>query len=427
MKKVAGIKIISTPKPIYLLTTYGLIGLTCVCLMATIQFHRLGAPFLLKNYIIPILVGTISGLLVGWLQLRIYRLLTQERQAVLSLQEQRQQTLAILESIPDGLLAIDNNGTIQMANEQASKMLAIPQKRILGHQLDAILPITTTDNNQLMVQFDNYCQTTQLKNITSTTSTIKSTNAQDQARIVLLHDNSAAQRIDQIKAEFISNATHNLKTPITAITGYTELLLDQQNFSAEQTAEFLHYINDNAWKLDSLVNNLLDINRAESGRKISLSTQPYTAVKLFSALKKYCRTKNTPDRIFFKPNDTNCALNIDIVKLEIVLENLVSNAIKFSPKNSPITISGKQQGSRYVLSVRDEGIGMTQDQCPQIFNKFYRVDGSDSGKQGFGLGLTLVKNIIESHGGEIWATSMPKQGTTLSFSLPIIDTVGHDN
>ena len=107
------------------------------------------------------------------------------------------------------------------------------------------------------------------------------------------------------------------------------------------------------------------------------------------------------------------------------MENLISNAIKFSPAGGLIGIAGKQLGSSYEIMISDEGIGMTDEECAHIFDKFYRTDASDTAIEGIGLGLTLVKKLIEAHGGEIHVSSVPHQGTTVSFNLPIRETELH--
>ncbi|MDY0189958.1 MAG: ATP-binding protein [Desulfuromonas sp.] len=415
------------------LLAYMLIAIIILCIFSTIQKSVNGYPMNLKGYILPCIVGSISGLFIGLLQLRIYRLLHQE-------QQERDRTLDILTSISDGLLVTDSTGQITLVNEMATQMLELSSEQLKGSTLAQALASATGDNsisdNQVNPvgssnQFTIICSAGGLRSLKGTTSALRSSSPRSNALIMLLYDNTEEQHIDRMKSEFISSATHNLKTPITAITGYTELLLSEQEFSPEQTTEFLNYIYEKSWELDTLINNMIDINRAEAGRKISLNRDSTTTDALFNRVQHYCNRQETS--CTFSCAEPECAypLYIDQQKIAKVLENIIDNAIKFSPNGGRITITGSPapdpHSGYYQVSISDEGIGMNPQQCQRIFDKFYRADSSDSGKKGIGLGLTLAKNLIEAHDGKIVATSKLGQGTTLSFYLPISDTAEHEN
>ncbi len=423
-----------------MLFTYILVGIIILCLFSTIQKSINGFSLQLKGYILPAIVGTISGLIVGLLQLRIYRLLHQEQLGTSFLQQERDQTLNILASISNGLMVTDDTEHITLINDIAAQMLELPREQIQGKTLVQVM--TTATGNQNIInkrintvgavnQFTIISNDGSLRSMKGITSALHSSNTSGNSLIMTLHDNTEEQRIDRMKSEFISSATHSLKTPITAITGYTELLQSQQQFTPEQTTEFLNYINDKAWELNALINNLLDINHAEAGQKINLIKDSTSAAPLFDNIRSYCATQNTPCTFSFDVQDSACALYIDQRKINTVVENMVSNAIKFSPAAGTISITGTrancEHAGYYRISVSDKGIGMSTNQCLRIFDKFYRADSSDSGQQGIGLGLTLAKNIVEAHAGEISATSALGQGTTLSFYLPISDTAEHAN
>ena len=237
--------------------------------------------------------------------------------------------------------------------------------------------------------------------------------------MLLLHDNTEEQRIDRMKSEFLSTATHNLKTPITAITGYSELLMDQNQLSADEQKEFLTYIHDKAWQLNKLIDNLLDISRVESGREIRLEKTQVEASKVLQEIKEFCNSQQTRCEFQYQFDQADSLLYIDLAKISQVMENLISNAIKFSPGGGLISLKGQRIGNSYEIKIADEGIGMSDEECCQIFDRFYRADVSEQAPKGFGLGLTLVKQLIEAHGGEIQVTSIPRQGTSISFQLPI--------
>lgn len=407
-----------------------LIGGTTLCLFSIIQKSLAGYPLHLKGFVVPLLFGGFSGLLVGLLFLRNRRLLDQERQSALFWQQEKEKTIDILTSISDGLLVTDRHGCVELVNERAEEFLELSAATITGQTLATLISHATGDDFSTFFDQDNIGSTNQFNIMTRDGSlrTLKGTTSvahNSGAIIMILRDNTAEQRIKRMKSEFTSMATHNLKTPITAITGYSELLLSEQLVTPDQQREFLTYINDKAWQLDKLINNLLDINRLESGRHISLVKEEMPASALFDSVRQYCNQQQTLCTLQLDLHDTACSLFIDRTKMEQVMENLISNAVKFSPDGGQICISSSQQGGRYETTISDEGIGMNEEVCQHMFDKFYRADASDSAKNGIGLGLTLAKELIEAHGGEISAISAPQQGTTITLTLPIRESDLH--
>ena len=437
-------------RPIFYIFFHILGGIALFSLFALAQKAIAGFTLEIKTIIVPITVGTCAGLLVGVLRNHNRQILLKQQQAVQFWQHEKEKTLNILTSISDGLLVTDSSGKIELANNAAEQLLGINKEKLLDtnikETIQAICPTELpsdllSDKNQSTVMLNIKNGDNPSRNVQISTSVTSSANGYDNSIVILLHDYTRELLIDKMKAEFISSATHNLKTPITAITGYSELLQTTTDLSDEDTSDFINLINEKAWELDALVNNMLDINRAEAGRKINLtkSTIPVSAV--FDRLQQYCTQQPDASRFSFELHNSGCQLRIDTNKVAQALENIIDNAIKFSPKATIININGKRMDADdnneikklaapdnhgYLVSISDAGVGMTSSQCQKIFEKFYRVDTSDSAPCGIGLGLTLTKNIIEAHGGKIWATSIPDQGTTLSFYLPISDTAEHE-
>lgn len=407
-----------------------LLGMALLSLFSTIQKSFAGYPIQFQGYIVPLAFGGLSGLFIGELLLRNQILLKQEQQSVLFLQQEKDKTTNILTSLADGLLVTDPNGHVELINEPAQKMLELDRDEIIGQTLAAIF-LRATGNNYSQTFIPSHIGTPfqdtiitkdgSTRTIKGTTSMVHSRQKSTGAMIVLLRDNTEEQRIERMKSEFISSATHNLKTPITAITGYSELLLSRNQIDKEQQHEYLSQINDKAWQLDKLINALLDINQVESGGQIHLLKEPFPASVLFDSARKFCSTQESPCDLRFNINDPSTLLFIDLDKMQQVIENLLSNALKFSPDGGTIRISAHVQDLRYAITIADEGIGMSHEDCQRIFDKFYRTDASRSGRHGIGLGLTLAKKLVEAHGGEIHAESTLGQGTTLTFSLPIRD------
>lgn len=410
------------------LTASLLLGAALLCLFSVIQKALAGYPIEAAGFVVPLLFGSFSGAMIGTFLLRNRRLLEQERLAVAFWQQERDKTTDILTSIADGLIVTSPRGNVELANEAAAQLLEIPTLTMLGQTLPALLHHASGQdfshelnpgNRGNVLMFNVLTRDGRQRSIKGTTSAVHNARLCTGAIILLLHDNTEEQRIDRMKSEFISTAAHNLKTPITAITGYSELLMSQQNLPADQQQEYLGYIYDKAWQLDKLINDLMAISRVEAGRDIHLHKEQVTAAELLESLHHYCQTLTTPCILSFDVHDAEHALFIDLPKLTQALENIISNAVKFSPRGGQVVIQGRLHEQRYLITVCDQGIGMTEEQLSHIFDKFYRADATDTARNGIGLGLTLTKSLIEAHGGQIHATSTPDQGTSISISLPI--------
>jgi signal transduction histidine kinase len=224
---------------------------------------------------------------------------------------------------------------------------------------------------------------------------------------------------DRMKTEFISTAAHELRTPLTSILGFSQVLLSPENLSDAERKEFLSYIHQQARALSGMVADMLDIARIESGQGLALNQVPCTAGELVIQLSPFLQGGPERSRFELAIAAEATPLLVDKAKMAEVFENLLSNAVKYSPPGSPIRIAGEIAGESYRFSVADRGIGMTPEQVARVFEKFYRADASDTAVSGLGLGMSIVRNIVEAHGGKIWVESEPGRGTTAHFLLPL--------
>lgn len=231
--------------------------------------------------------------------------------------------------------------------------------------------------------------------------------------------------MDQIKSDFISTAAHELRTPLTAIMGYTEILLDplsSNSLTEEEKTKFLHEICDRGEVLNQMIEDFLDISRIENGLPIPMDIRnndiTYTLKKAFSYYQLH-EAGYTFQLILAEEADDS-VLTFDRQRICQVLDNLLRNAVKYSPLGSKIVLRGKRMNGGWEISVEDHGIGMNQEQLSRIFDKFYRANPSDTKVKGLGLGMSIVKHIIEAHGGTIRAESQEGKGTAVSFILPQI-------
>jgi PAS domain S-box-containing protein len=417
----------------YLEFTYSLLtGSVLLCLFSAIQKALAGYPMKAAGFTVPLIFGGISGAIIGIYLIRNRHLLIIQQQSAATLQQEKKRTDDIITSIGDGLLVTGDDGRVELVNPAAEELLGLSSEALIGQTLPAIIKqVSTEDHSDFFLpskigscsHIRLITQDGSLRTVHARTAAVHNGQFCNGEVVLLLHDNTAEQRIDRMKSEFLSTATHNLKTPITAITGYSELLMSQQQLSPQEQQEFLGYIHDKAWQLNKLIDNLLDISRVESGREIRLEKEDVKAATVLEEIQNYCASQQTRCEFQYQFEQLDSLLYIDLSKISLALENLINNAIKFSPSGGLITLAGKKTASSYEIKITDEGIGMTDDECCRVFDRFYRADVSERAPQGFGLGLTLVKQLVEAHGGDIQVSSIPRQGTTVSFQLPIRDGV----
>lgn len=225
------------------------------------------------------------------------------------------------------------------------------------------------------------------------------------------------EEIDQLKSEFISIASHELCTPVNTIMGYTELLLDQT--TSGQQKEYLEVIFNKSLALERIVDDLGVVNRIETGESLQVMKEPQDLLKTVNDVCKVYRSRFPEKPIHITLPEGALTLSYDEIRISQVLDNLLSNAVKYSNDiHDAIDVSVVDQEAQVLIQIRDEGIGMTADELKLIYNKFFRGQTEKSAIGGLGLGMAIVKNIVESHNGKIDIVSQRKVGTTVTVTLP---------
>ena len=234
-------------------------------------------------------------------------------------------------------------------------------------------------------------------------------------------ERSELKKINIVKNEFISIAAHELRTPVATIMGYTELLSDQNMidaFNEKQKRGFLSTIYESSERLDKIVDDLLDVSRIESGQKMPLYKKSLSIKTLLEKVINRLSLKSNRNLILEVSTEVPERMEFDNHRIDQVMENLLSNAIKFSPEHSPITIVVETDNHRCSVTITDQGVGMSNEQKDRIYEKFYRADTSDTAVRGLGLGMSIVKQIIDDHDGTILIDSKLSEGTRVCFGLP---------
>jgi len=231
-------------------------------------------------------------------------------------------------------------------------------------------------------------------------------------------DITQKQELDRLKSEFIATAAHELNTPLTAVIGFSELLLSETFKDEQERTEYLTIILNKAHVLERIIEDLLNISRVESGRVIHIEKEDIDLAAMIQRVFDAYRREHPQLKFELNLPATKMEIVADAHKLEQVMENLLSNAVKFSEIGSTIIVTGQLSGGKARISVQDHGIGMTPKQKDQCFEKFYRAHSSDTSRPGLGLGLCIVKAIIEAHGGQISMVSEMDKGTTATVDIP---------
>lgn len=246
--------------------------------------------------------------------------------------------------------------------------------------------------------------------------------------VVVLRDVSTEREVDQLKSSLVSTVSHELRTPLTMVQGFAELLLSRDDLDAKRSHEALEQILGSAQRLGRLIDDLLSVSRIDSGKlhvelgNVDVADAVSEGVRVAESQPVGGRTAVTSGhgRVVVELPPELRQVTADRDKFLQVLVNLISNALKYSGPTSTVRVTALQQKDHVVISVVDEGIGMTEDECAQVFDKFIRADRPEVRRvTGTGLGLYITKSLIEMQHGQIWVKSKLGEGTAFSFSLPI--------
>lgn len=330
----------------------------------------------------------------------------------------------ILRSVADGLLVIDLQRNILLMNPTAEKLLGVNVAG-LPYPLAQLIP-----DSGLHMSLDLAHDTLEEKHIDfqlpgsnkiweGHLSPLLRADGVVAGHIVLLRDVTQARTVERMKSEFVATAAHEFRTPLAAILGFTELLLEPDERSDVERREFLQLVHEKADSLARMVNNLLDISRIESGEELPLDRGPNSLINLIERVLPLFQKSSGSHRFVVEVSPPGILVDVDPDTIEQVLENIIGNAVKYSPAGGTIGVAAHRVDDECRLTVSDQGVGMTSEEAARVFDKFYRADSSNTAVRGTGLGMTIVHHIIEAHGGRIWVESLKGHGTTVSLTLPL--------
>jgi two-component system phosphate regulon sensor histidine kinase PhoR len=348
----------------------------------------------------------------------------QRRQQQTAIEAKAQQQV-LFNSMLEGLLLLDRNRKIYLAN-RAFKSLFGLKVELRGKTVLEALRVHELDDLVNQVEAKGQVLNYELKLpdlserwLQVNAAAISNSTGEREGTILVFHDLTRLKQLERTREEFVANVSHELRTPLSLIKGYVETLLDGARNNPEVAQRFLKIIERNTQRLDLLIQDLLTISALESER-IKLSLQPTSlrplAEKIFADLHARAETKHI-ELVNELPDLKALA---DANRLDQVLANLVDNAIKYGRVQGRVIVGGKEvDGRKIEIFVRDDGPGIPIEALDRVFERFYRVDKARSRDQGgTGLGLSIVKHIVQAHGGKVWVESELGKGATFFFTLP---------
>jgi two-component system phosphate regulon sensor histidine kinase PhoR len=343
-----------------------------------------------------------------------------------TLTEERNQSAAILRSMAEGVAVIGATQRLLFCNDAFSKAMEFVGSSWEGRpiaevirQADLLDAVRAALAGNESVQSELVVGVLRTRIFGVTAAPVRSDGTVGGA-VMVLHDITELRRLERARRDFVANVSHEFKTPLTAIRGFAETLIGGAVEDAENRLRFLQIICAHAIRLGRLTDDLLKLARIEAG-KVSLDFHPVRAVDFIQPCIETARLNAAPRNIFLEfscPPDLPPVMG-DMSSLQEIMQNLLDNAVRYSPEGGQITISASERGDGLAISVSDTGIGIPKAEQERIFERFYRVDAARSRESGgTGLGLSIVKHLVEVHGGRIEVDSEVGRGSTFSIILP---------
>ncbi|MBH9968027.1 MULTISPECIES: cell wall metabolism sensor histidine kinase WalK [Rossellomorea] len=361
---------------------------------------------------------------IGQLAMTFNNLTKRLQEAQATTEGERRKLSSVLSYMTDGVIATDRKGRVILINDPAVEMLNVSRETVLSQPIVALLGLdeeyTFEDlsNEQDSIILD-YSTKEKPYILRANFSIIQKETGFVNGLITVLHDITEQEKIDLERREFVANVSHELRTPLTTMRSYLEALAEGAWQDEEIAPQFLNVTQTETERMIRLVNDLLQLSKMDS-KDYRFNKDWIDFILLFHGIiDRFEMTKNlnvTFER--YLPDDA-LFVEIDTDKITQVLDNIISNALKYSPEGGTITFNVKENNGFIEISVSDQGLGIPKENLDKVFERFYRVDKARSRQMGgTGLGLAIAKEMITAHGGDIWATSVEGKGTTITFTLP---------
>ena len=349
--------------------------------------------------------------------------LTQE-----NLEQESKRLHSILSYMTDGVLATNRRGKITMINDMAKKQLGVQKEEVLNKSILELLKIEDeyelrdliTQVPELMI--DSQDANGEYLSLRVRFALVRRESGFISGLVAVLHDTTEQEKEERERRLFVSNVSHELRTPLTSVKSYLEAL-DEGALSEPVAPDFIKVSLDETNRMMRMVTDLLHLSRIDNATShLDVELINFTAFITF-ILNRFDKMRGSDEEKKYElVRDypiTSVWIEIDTDKMTQVIDNILNNAIKYSPDGGKITVTMKTTDDQMILSISDQGLGIPKQDLPRIFDRFYRVDRARSRAQGgTGLGLSIAKEIIKQHKGFIWAKSEYGKGSTFTIVLP---------
>lgn len=349
--------------------------------------------------------------------------LTQE-----NLEQESKRLNSILSYMTDGVLATNRRGKITMINDMAKKQLGVQKEEVLNKSILELLKIEDeyelrdliTQVPELMI--DSQDDNGEYLSLRVRFALVRRESGFISGLVAVLHDTTEQEKEERERRLFVSNVSHELRTPLTSVKSYLEAL-DEGALSEPVAPDFIKVSLDETNRMMRMVTDLLHLSRIDNATThLDVELINFTAFITF-ILNRFDKMRGPDEEKKYElVRDypiTSVWIEIDTDKMTQVIDNILNNAIKYSPDGGKITVTMKTTDDQMILSISDQGLGIPKQDLPRIFDRFYRVDRARSRAQGgTGLGLSIAKEIIKQHKGFIWAKSEYGKGSTFTIVLP---------
>lgn len=376
---------------------------------------------------------------MGILARSINYLSVRVKEAQETTEAERQRLDSVLKHMTDGVIATDRRSRVMITNNRALDFIGKTEEEVIGHSIMEVLNLRDkytfrellNMDHDILIPFVN--EDGQESIIKGEISVIQRESRYVSGLIWVLTDVTEREKIERDRRQFVSNVSHELRTPLTSVRSYSEALSDGALEDPKLAREFLDVIQRETDRMIRMISDLLSLSRMDSNRQemnlelIDLSRLVDHILDRFDMMLSSEEYENKDYKILRELSDKPIWVEADQDRLTQIIDNILNNAIKYSPDGGNITVRLMTTHNEALLSIQDQGLGIPQKAIPHIFERFYRVDKARSREQGgTGLGLAIAKEVVERLNGRIWVNSIENKGSSFYISLPYDPTIGED-
>ncbi len=341
-----------------------------------------------------------------------------------TIESRRSELATIMAQIQDGVIVLDNEERVLIANQSARNLLQKSEAE--GVEQVEGRPFAEIFQQPELVELVESSRHKSLNFAELSVPDGRVFNAQitpipEVGLAITLNDITYLKKLDRIKTDFVHTISHDLRSPLTAILGYAELV-ERVGPLSDIQKDFIHRVQVSVHNITALVDDLLNLGRIESGFDTRRENLQIEEIIRYAADSYSTKINDKGIVLKMELTDVFPPINANPVHMRQMVEHLLDNAIKYTRKDGTLTVSGEVKGNQIVLKFSDNGIGIPPLDIPYIFEKFYRASNASGQVTGTGLGLSIVKSIVENHQGRIWVESTVDQGTTFTIILPVIES-----